>query len=121
MLTSGSITAQVSAALQRPVDYDEASRWPQAGDPAARAVTDAAADALGRFIALAANLTLQPAVVLAGDGIALFQLEQARVRAAIAADRDPLADPIDIYVDDSGFLAGPVARLPSRSSPPSAL
>lgn len=105
MLTSGSIAAQVSGALQRPVDYDEALRLAQAGDPAARAVMDAAADALGRFIALAANLTLQPAVVLAGDGIALFQLEEARVRAAIAADRDPRADPIDIYVDDSSFLA----------------
>ena len=66
MLTSGSIAAQVSAALQRDVGYDEVLALAQAGDPAARAVMDAAADALGRFIALAANLTLQPAVVLAG-------------------------------------------------------
>lgn len=105
MLTSGSIAAQVSGALQRPVDYDEALRLAQAGDPAARAVTDAAADALGRFVALAANLTLQPAVVLAGDGIALFQLEEDRVRRAIAADRDPRAEPIAIFVDDSSFIA----------------
>ncbi|WP_344057685.1 ROK family transcriptional regulator [Microbacterium pumilum] len=105
MLTSGSIAAQVSGALQRRVDYAGALELAQAGDPAARAVMDAAADALGRFIALAANLTLQPAVVLAGDGIALFQLKEARVRAAIAADRDPRSDPIDIYVDDSSFLA----------------
>ena len=59
----------------------------------------------GRFIALAANLTLQPAAVLAGEGIGLFAVAEERVRAAIAADRDPRADPIDLYVDDSGFTA----------------
>ncbi|WP_260837458.1 ROK family protein [Microbacterium sp. SLBN-146] len=105
LLTSGSIAAQVSGALQRPVEYDEVLKLASEGNPAARAVTGAAADALGRFVALAANLTMQPAVVLAGDGVALFALEESRVRAAIAADRDPRADPIAIYVDDSSFTA----------------
>lgn len=105
MLTSGSIAAQVSAALQRTVGYSEALALAQAGDPAARAVTDAAADALGRFVALAANLTLQHSVVLAGDGIELFTVAEDRVIAAAAADRDPLADPIAIHVDRSGFSA----------------
>ncbi len=105
MLTSGSIAAQVSAALQRTVGYSEALVLAQAGDPAARAVTDAAADALGRFVALAANLTLQHSVVLAGDGIELFAIAEDRVVAAAAADRDPLADPIAIHVDWSGFSA----------------
>ena len=97
MLTSGSIAAQVSAALQRTVGYSEALALAQAGDPAARAVTDAAADALGRFVALAANLTLQHSVVLAGDGIELFAVAEDRVVAAAAcgsrsargSDRDP--------------------------------
>lgn len=105
MLTSGSIAAQVSDALGRSVTYDDVLALARGGDPAARAVTGAAADALGRFIALAANLTLQPAVVLAGDGIALFHLEEERVRAAIAADRDPRADAIALFVDDSSFTA----------------
>jgi predicted NBD/HSP70 family sugar kinase len=105
MLTSGSIAAQVSAALQRPLDYAEALTLAEAGDPAARAVTDAAATALGRFIALAANFTLQHSVVLGGDGIALFRIAEERVRAAVAADRDPRADPVTIAVDDSGFDA----------------
>lgn len=104
MLTSGSIAAQVSAALQRSVSYPEALLLAKTGDPAARAVTDAAADALGRFIALAANLTLQHAVVLAGEGIELYEVSRERVHAAIAADRDPLADPVEVHVDPTGFL-----------------
>jgi predicted NBD/HSP70 family sugar kinase len=105
MLSSGSIAAQVSASLQRPVDYDEALALAAEGDPAARAVLDAAADALGRFVALAANLTMQPATVLAGEGIGLFAVDEERVRSAIRADRDPRADPVELYVDDSGFTA----------------
>ncbi|WP_203582212.1 ROK family protein [Microbacterium hibisci] len=105
MLTSGSIAAQVAAALQRPVTYDEALALAAAGEPAAVAVVDAAADALGRFIALAANLTFQDAAVLAGEGIALFTVSEERVRTAISAGRDPRAEPVRLYVDDSGFAA----------------
>lgn len=105
MLTSGSIAAQVSAALQRPVGYDEALALAVAGEPAAVAVIEAAADALGRLIALAANLTFQTAAVLAGEGIELFAIAEERVRAAIAAGRDPRAEPVRLYVDDTGFTA----------------
>lgn len=105
MLTSGSIEAQVSAALQRPVDYDEVLRLAGEGDPAARTVVGEAAAALGRLVAMAANLTLQPAVVLAGEGIGLFAVAEERVRTAVAADRDPRAEPVRLYVDDSGFSA----------------
>ncbi|MFH8252273.1 ROK family protein [Microbacterium sp. B2969] len=105
MLTSGSIAAQVSASLQRSVGYDEALALAAAGDPAARAVVDAAADALARFVALAANLTMQPATVLAGEGIGLFAVAEDRVRRAIAGERDPRADPIELYIDESGFTA----------------
>ena len=105
MLSSGSIAAQVSAALQRQVDYPEAIELAARGVPAAATVVDASAAALGRFIALAANLTLQPSVVLAGDGIGLFAVAEERVREAIAAERDPRAEPVELYVDESGFTA----------------
>lgn len=105
MLTSGSIAAQVSTALQRPVTYADALALAVSGDPAAAAVVDAAAVALGRFVALAANLTFQPAAVLAGEGIGLFTIAQERVRAAIAAHRDPRSEPVNLFVDDSGFTA----------------
>ena len=105
MLSSESIAGQVSASLRRPVDYDEVLALAADGEPAVRTVVDAAADALGRFVALAANLTLQPVTVLAGEGIGLLAVAEARVRAAIAADRDPRADAIELHVDDSGFTA----------------
>lgn len=105
MLTAGSIASQVSTALQRPVEYDEVLTLAASGDPVARTVVDAAGDALGRFIALATNLSLQPAVVLAGEGMAIYDLVADRVAAAIAAERDPLAEPVAIYVDRSGFSA----------------
>ena len=43
--------------------------------------------------------------MLAGEGIGLFAVAEERVRAAIAADRDPRAEPVGLYVDDSGFSA----------------
>ena len=105
MLTSGSIAAQVSGALQRAVGYEEVLALAVAGDPAATTVVGSAADALGRFIGLAANLTLQPAVVLAGEGIGLFSVAEERVRDALAESRDPRAVEVKLYVDDSGFTA----------------
>ncbi len=105
ILTSVGMCAQAQAALGRPVDYDELLALAAQGDPVATAVVDAAARGLGRLIALAANLTMQPTVVLAGDGIGLWDLVGDRVRAAAAAERDPLAEPIEILVDHAGFRA----------------
>jgi predicted NBD/HSP70 family sugar kinase len=105
MLTSGAIAGQVSAALQRRVDYDEVLALAAAGEPAARTVVDAAGDALGRFIALAANFTLQSSVVLAGEGVDIYDLVADRVAAVLAAERDPHAEPVRIHVDRAGFRA----------------
>jgi predicted NBD/HSP70 family sugar kinase len=105
LLTSIGMCAQVQSALGRPVEYDEVLSLAASGDPVATAVVDAAARGLGRMIALAANLTMQPTVVLAGDGIGLWELTASQVRAAAAGDRDPLAEPVEILVDDSGFSA----------------
>lgn len=105
LLSSVGMCAQVQSALGRSVSYDEVLAMAAAGHPVASAVVDAAARGLGRLIALAANLTMQPAVVLAGEGIGLWELAADRVVAATAADRDPLAEPVEIIVDDSGFRA----------------
>ncbi|WP_404429977.1 ROK family protein [Microbacterium lacus] len=105
LLTSVGMCAQVQGALGRPVDYDEVLTLATNADPVAVAVVDAAARGLGRLIALAANLTMQPTVVLAGDGIGLWGIADDRIRIAAAADRDPLAQPLEILVDDIGFGA----------------
>lgn len=104
MLSSGSITAQASAALGRLVGYDETLAL-AASDPAVRAIVGAAGDALGTFIALAANLSLQSSIVLSGEGIGLFRVVEDRVRAIAATGRDPRSMPLDIHVDDDGFRA----------------
>lgn len=105
LLTSGSIAAQVSAALERPVTYDDALVLASQGDPAARTVIEAAADALGSLIALAANLTLQSDIILAGEGVALYDRCLERVHAALDARRDAGCEPIRVHVDTSGFNA----------------
>lgn len=104
MLTDEFIAKAASTALGCAVDRDEAYALAQ-DEPAVRAVIEASGQALGRFIALAANLSLQSEVILAGEGIALFQLVEETVRATILDHRDPLASAVTLHVDDSGFGA----------------
>lgn len=105
MLTSGSITAQATAALQRPLTYDDVLNLAENGDPAARAIVESSARALGRLIALAANLTLYSDVVLAGEGVRLFTVAETAVRDAIAEGRDPRSSTVRLHIDDTGFTA----------------
>lgn len=105
LITMAGMCGQMQAALGRPIGYAEVLSLARAGHPAASAVVDAAGQALGRLIALAANLTMQPTSVLAGEGLGIWDIAESRVRAAAAADRDPLADPVEILVDESGFGA----------------
>ncbi len=105
LLTSRSIEGRYSALTTRSWTADEVLEAAARGDEAARQVTGESALALGRFIALAANLSLQSTVVLAGDGIGLWALEGDRMREAASADRGPGADAIHIEVDTSGFAA----------------
>lgn len=105
MLTSDSIANQVAVALGRSVTFEEILDLAAAHDPAARAVVDAAGEALGNLIAMAANLTLQPSIVLAGDGIGLYRLVAAQVDKVIATHRDPRAQRVTVHVDTGGFSA----------------
>lgn len=105
LLTSGSITAQVAERVGSEVGYDEVLDLAAAGDPRASPVVARAADALGRLLALVANVTQQPRVVLAGDGVRLHVVAEDRVRQALGAHRDPRADPVEVFVDPSGFAA----------------
>ena len=105
LISSVGMTAQLQVALGRTVRYDEVLSLAKDGHPAAATVVDAAARGLGRLIALTTNLTMQPTVVLAGDGLGLWELAEERIRAATAADRDPLADAVEILIDKAGFGA----------------
>ncbi|MEV7610060.1 ROK family transcriptional regulator [Microbacterium sp. NPDC089320] len=103
MLTSGSIAAQATMALGRPLTYDEALDAAESGDRAASAIVHDSARALGRLIALSANLTLYSDVVLAGEGMRLFDVAEETVRATVLESRDPRASEVRLHIDDSGF------------------
>lgn len=105
LLTSPAISNQVSAALGRPVSYEEALKLAADGDPAARTIIDDAADALGTFFALAANFTLQSSIVLAGEGVGLYLRNRDRVTARVDQLRSTSAKPVTVQVDESGFDA----------------
>ncbi|TFD26833.1 ROK family transcriptional regulator [Cryobacterium cryoconiti] len=102
MLTSQSVSAQVSVALGREVDYDEVLRLAAAGNRAAASVVTATGRALGRLIAVIANLGMLDTIVLSGEGIGLWALASDDVIAAARADRDPAATALTIVVDDGG-------------------
>ncbi|MDO5737450.1 MAG: ROK family protein, partial [Propionibacteriaceae bacterium] len=104
MLTNEFIASAASTALGRTVDWEEALALAH-HQPAARAVIDASGQALGRLIALAANLSLQSHMILAGEGMALFELVGETVSDTILQHRDPLASAVTLHVDDSGFGA----------------
>lgn len=104
-LTALAISSQVSAALGRAVGYEEALSLAANGDPAARTIIDDAADALGTFFALAANLTLQSSIVFAGEGVGLYLQNRDRVMERLSELRSSSAQPVTIHVDESGFEA----------------
>jgi len=103
MLAIPSICAQVGIALGREVGYDEVLELAAAGHPAARSVTAAAGRALGRMMGYIANLTMVDAIVLSGEGVGLWQVAGDTALAALAADRDPEATPVEVFVDAAGF------------------
>jgi predicted NBD/HSP70 family sugar kinase len=103
MLTIPSLTSQAGMALGRTVTYDELMALAVAGDPVATRLVDDAARALGRLVAAVANLTMPDRIVLTGEGIALARVGTDALHAAIAADRDPQASPIDLLVQPGDF------------------
>ncbi|WP_243696117.1 ROK family transcriptional regulator [Labedella phragmitis] len=103
MLTIPGIVGEASHRLERDVEYAELLELAAGGDPVATAVVLASGSALGRMLALVANLTAVGDVVIAGDGVALYAAAQDHVAGALRADRRPLAGPVRIIADAAGF------------------
>ncbi|WP_104086680.1 ROK family transcriptional regulator [Arthrobacter sp. GMC3] len=103
MLSIPSVCAQISTALGRPVDYDEALALAASGNKVAVAVLTAAGKALGKLMAAAVNLTMVNTVVLGGEGVALFAATESTVRDALQVDRDPEAGSVNIRVASADF------------------
>ncbi|MDG4827671.1 ROK family transcriptional regulator [Asanoa sp. WMMD1127] len=105
MLASGKIRDAVAVGRGRVAGYAECLDMAEAGDPVAARVVHDAGRALGRLVAMVANLTMAPLVVLSGDGIRLASVAAAAMADGLAADRDPAADPVAVEVHPGGFDA----------------
>ncbi|SMQ68192.1 ROK family protein [Agreia sp. VKM Ac-1783] len=105
MLSIPSMCASAGIGLGRAVDYDELLALAADGNAVARQVVDTSGRALGRLIAASANLAMVDTVVVSGEGIGLLAVAEASVRAAMQADRDPDALPVDIRQTGSDFTA----------------
>jgi len=104
MLTVDAICARVEAATGQRLGYERIMELAAGGDPLAAEVVSNSARALGRLIAIAANLGMVNHVLVAGEGTSLFDVAGDEVRRALAADRDPDASPVTLMVDRSEFL-----------------
>jgi predicted NBD/HSP70 family sugar kinase len=103
MLTTGAITAEFGRRLGRPVGYDEVLSRARDGQADAVAVVRASGAALGRLLAIVADLTSVGAIVVSGEGIGLLDVAGDDVRDVLAEGRDPLAPPVHLIPDASGF------------------
>lgn len=73
-LSSTSIVGQVSAALGRPVDYEEVLSLAADGQPVADRVVQEAGRALGTLIGTVTAITAPTKVIISGEGVALASL-----------------------------------------------
>nr|WP_307815871.1 ROK family protein [Myceligenerans indicum] len=105
MLSAPSIVARATERLGRQVTYEEVLRLAAEGHPDMREITNSAGRALGRLLGYVTNLAMVDAVVLAGEGITLWDVAAPAALEQLDADRDPDATPVRIEVDDAGFTA----------------
>ena len=73
-LSSTSIVGQVSAAIGRPVDYQQVLAMAQELHPIARRVVEEAGRALGTVIGTIATVTAPAKVIVSGEGVGLASL-----------------------------------------------
>ncbi|NEE00736.1 ROK family transcriptional regulator [Phytoactinopolyspora halotolerans] len=104
MLSIPGICASISVALGRDVGYDECLDLAVAGHPAARRIVDDAGRALGRLIALVANLTMPHKVILAGDGVRLAHIGYDAMQEQLLRDRAPRATPVNLDIQAFDFF-----------------
>lgn len=96
VLEQGAIVTNVSSALGRAVDYNEAMRLAAEGEPAAKRLVDDAGRGLGALLAAIANLTTPQLIVLGGEGVELVEVAADAIQQGIASHRDPRAAPLNL-------------------------
>lgn len=98
--------------------YEEAVGRALAGDPEARRVFDNAGYALGVLIGTAANFLDPQKVLLTGEGLALYEVSEGRVREGIGAsfEADPGLIDLDVQPFDFSEWARSGAALAIRAT-----
>ncbi|MDR1766950.1 MAG: ROK family protein [Propionibacteriaceae bacterium] len=105
LLSQPGLAQRAKSVVGEAMDYEELLARAAAGEAGPAKVVSDAANALGRFIALATNLTMSPTVVLGGEGLGLWDMASEQVLAAADAERDPDAAPLRVNVVMDGFLS----------------
>lgn len=109
VLTTSAIVHGVSAAVGRPVGYDEALTLAVEGEPGARRVVDDAGRGLGRLLAAVANLTMPEIIVLGGEGVRLALVAGDGIAEGLSMDRDPRTRRVPLITtsgDDTEWCRG---------------
>ena len=105
MLSIGSIESQYAVSSGDAVPYREILRRSRSGEALAVALLRPSAAALGRLVALVANLSMVDLVVIGGEGADLMDVHADAFADQLRHDRDPDATPLDIRRDFQGFKA----------------
>lgn len=105
MLTIGAIRRQVSLALGGDPSWTEVLDLARHGDPAVSTIIADAGRALGRLVAIIANVAMPRVVVLSGEGVDLADVAADHVAEGIADAREVRAAPIDLRPRDHDFHA----------------
>lgn len=103
-VTTESVERALFAALGRAVTLAQALEL-VGTDPHVDLALRPAARGLGRLLSLVTNLTLTDTVVLAGEGVGLYEALRGDVLAELRHQRHPTARPVRVLVDHTGFEA----------------
>ncbi|WP_432540950.1 ROK family protein [Kineococcus sp. SYSU DK002] len=103
VLSTEALAARAGLALRRPVGVEEVLDLAERGEPLARRVVDDAARALGTLLAAVGNFTMPERIVVSGENARLAEVGRDALDAGFGAGRNPLAGPIPVDVQLTGF------------------
>lgn len=104
LLTIPSLCAEASRYFNRLVTFEELLLVDQ-DDAFVTGMFNMAATALGKLLAMVANISLLDNIVLSGEAVGLFRLRQNMVESEMSRYREAENLPIRVLVDESSFIA----------------
>ena len=102
LLTFSGISNQLAEWGSPRLTFAEFLESAATGDKVAEDVLFSAASALGRLLAMVANLTMFPRILLSGEGTGLWTAAEPKILEELNRYRDPDAAPVEIVLDSGG-------------------